>query len=207
MSQQPSFIKKNARGFTLLEVLVSIGVLTIGLVGMASMVGATLVFGTSARYVNIANVLASEKLDSLNKWPSTDKNVAAGGSLAGPLNCAAGDTYCDQVTVSETSGADYTTQTQDVTDPVTGVTSKVATTIVHTSSGCVNTPAICGVPNPIGNGATFTRRWLITQNPVITSAAGAPLAVNGGRQITVLVSLANAGTKHPVTFQVSMVRP
>lgn len=148
MSQQLSSTNRRSAGFTLIEVLVSMAVLTIGLIGMAAMVCSTMVFGTNAKYMNMANVLASEKLDNLNKWPSTDPNVAAGGSLAGPSTCAAGDTYCDQVTVSETSGADYITQTQIVFDPVTNTSNPVTTTIVHTSAGCVDTPANCGVPSP-----------------------------------------------------------
>ena len=207
MSQRKSFISRRSRGFTLVEVLVSIAVLSIGLLGMAAMVGSTLVFGSNSKFMNTANVLASEKLDNLAKWPSTDPNVAAGGSLAGPANCAAGDTYCDQVTVSETSGANYVTQTQVVFDPVKNTSTNVTTTIVHTSAGCVDTPVNCGVPNPNGGGSTFTRRWLITQDPVITSTTGIPATVTGARQITVRVSLVNNSAKRPVTFQMSMVRP
>jgi type IV pilus modification protein PilV len=207
MSQQLSSVNRRTAGFTLIEVLVSMAVLTIGLIGMAAMVCSTMVFGTNAKYMNMANVLASEKLDNLNKWPSTDPNVAAGGSLAGPSTCAAGDTYCDQVTVSETSGADYITQTQIVFDPVTNTSNPVTTTIVHTSAGCVDTPANCNVPNPTGAGSTFTRRWQITSNPVITDAAGNPATVTGARRITVVVSLVNNVSKQPVSFQMSMVRP
>ena len=207
MSQQLSSTNRRSRGFTLMEVLISMAVLTVGLVGMAAMVCSTLVFGANAKYINMANVLASEKLDNLNKWPSNDLNVAPGGSLVGSSTCAVGDTYCDQVTVSETSGADYITQTQIVFDPVTNTSNPVTTTIVHTSAGCVDTPANCGVPNPTANGSTFTRRWQITSNPVITDASGNPSTVTGARRITVVVSLANNVSKQPVSFQMSMVRP
>jgi hypothetical protein len=108
--------------------------------------------------------------------------------------------YCDQVTVSEISGANYETQTQIVNG------APVATTIVHTNGGCVDTPANCGVPNPNGNGNTFTRRWLITASPVITDTAGNASTVTGARRITVVVSLAQA-SRLPVNFQMSMVRP
>ncbi|PYQ45613.1 MAG: hypothetical protein DMG99_01280 [Acidobacteria bacterium] len=202
MSQQMRSInpKARSRGFTLLEVLVSMAIMTVGLLGVAALIGSTLATGTQARYMNIANVLASEKLDNLNKWPSNDPNVAAGGALAGPANCVAGDAYCDQVVVSELSGANYETQTQVVNNVAT------TTTIVHTNSGCVDTPVNCGVPAPNGNGNTFTRRWLITQDPVITSTGGNPSTVTGARRITVIVSLAQAG-KLPVSIQMSMVRP
>ena len=189
-----------------MEVLVSIAVLTIGLVGMAAMVCSTLVFGANAKYMNMANVLASEKLDNLNKWPSTDPNVAAGGALVGPNSCAAGDTYCDQVTVSQMTGANYVTQSQIVFDPVNNTSTPVTTTIVHTGAGCVDTPANCGVPNPTG-GSTFIRRWQITSNPVISNSSGTSATVTGARRITVIVNLVNSVAKQPVSFQMSMVRP
>lgn len=209
MSQQPEFTRKRARacGFSLVEVLVSLGVLTVGLFSMAALISTTLKTGAQAAYVNMANVLASEKLDSLNKWPSyenngvigSDANIQAGGALTGPTTCAAGDAYCDRVTVSEISGADYETQTQVVNGAA------VTTTIVHTSGGCVDTPANCGVPNPSAGGLTFQRRWLIAMNPTIATASGTVATVTGARRITVVVSL--IGSKPPVSLQMSMVRP
>jgi prepilin-type N-terminal cleavage/methylation domain-containing protein len=195
-----------AEGFTLLEVVVSIAILSVGLMAIALFTSDTLVSGTRARYMNMANVLASDKLDNLNKWPSTDPNVACTsatcGSLTGPSACASGDIYCDTVVVSEAGGADYETQTQKIGTPPTAST----TTIVHTKTGCVDTPANCGVGNPPAGGATFTRRWLITPNPTISSAGGAT-TVTGARRITVLVTLNDTSFKPPVTFQMSMVRP
>ena len=198
-------------GFTLIEVLVSIAILSIGLLSVAALMGSTMNLGTNARYMNMANVLASEKLDSLNKWPSNDPNVSCAGtcgSLAGPAICAAGDAYCDQVTMNESSGANYETQTQIVNgNPVT-------TTIVQTNTGCVDTPANCGVANPAG-GSIFTRRWLITTPVTVTSSTGTVTTItgpgvapdNGPRRVTILVILNNKQTQPPVTFQMSMVRP
>ncbi|MBZ5501511.1 MAG: prepilin-type N-terminal cleavage/methylation domain-containing protein [Acidobacteriia bacterium] len=194
--------KARAKGFTLVEVVVSMAVLSIGLLGVAALISGTLASGTRARYMNIANVLASEKLDNLNKWPSNSPDVAPGGSLAGPAVCAAGDLYCDQITVSEAGNADSETQTQ-----IDANGALVTNTIVHTSAGCVGTPANCGVAIPAGTGSTFTRRWLITLNPTITSAAGAPMTATGARRITVLVTLNGQSRQSPVTFQMSMVRP
>ncbi len=208
MSQQQASDKSNkacVRGFTLIEVLVSIGVLSVGLLSVAALIGSTMKSGTTARYMNMANILASEKLDGLNKWPSSDPNVAAGGALNGSAICAAGDAYCDQVTVSESSGADYETQTQIVNgNPVT-------TTIVHTNTGCVDTPANCGVASPAGGGSTFTRRWLITTPVTVTSASGASKTVtgpnSGPRRVTVVVILSDQTVQPPISFQMSMVRP
>ncbi|HYM07207.1 MAG TPA: prepilin-type N-terminal cleavage/methylation domain-containing protein [Terriglobales bacterium] len=198
-----------ARGFTLIEVLISIAILSIGLLSVAALIGSTMNSGTTARYMNMANTLASEKLDMLNKWPSTDANVAPGGSLTGSATCNANE-YCDQVTMSESSGANYETQTQSVTDPITGLTSLVTTTIVQTSSGCVNTPTACGVANPTG-GSTFTRRWLITAPVTVTSAGGTTTTVgtaaSGPRRITVVVTSNDQTVQPPISFQMSMVRP
>jgi type IV pilus modification protein PilV len=205
---------KSHAGFTLIEVLVSIAVLSVGLLSVAALIAGTIQAGTRAKYMSMASILASEKLDSLNKWPSgdtpqatstamstapTDPNIYPGGTLNGPEVCAANDQFCDQVTVSESSGVDYETQQQ----VVNGVTTQ--TTIVHTSSGCVGTPATCGVAAPSG-GPTFTRRWEITGNPTISAVGGGSTTATDTRRITVAVTLDDASTI-PVKFQLSMVRP
>ncbi len=221
MSQQLSSSRSRGsaakqKGFTLIEVLVSIAVMAVGLLSVAALIAGTLQAGTRARYMSMASILASEKLDSLNKWPSgdlpnsattaqnaapTDPNIWPGGSLTGGATCATNDAYCDQVTVSEASGADYETQTQIVNGTPTTVT------IVHTSSGCVGTPTACGVAAPAAGGATFTRRWLITANPTINSTGGGAVTATGARRITVSVTLDDASLNPPVSFQLSMVRP
>jgi len=187
----------------MLEVAVSTAILAIGLLGIAVLITNLLTMGSTSRYMAMANVLASEKLDNLNKWPSNSLNVQPGGALTGPSTCAAGDIYCDQVTVSETSGADYETQTQYNDDGT--VTS---TTLVHTSAGCVNTPAVCGVAQPAAGASTFTRRWLITTNPVVTPVGGgAGQTITGARRVSVVVFMTTQMQRNPVSFQLSMVRP
>ncbi len=212
MSQPRQFTKRkeSSEGFTLIEVLVSLIVLAIGLLGVAALISSTVQMGTRARYMSMANVLASEKLDSLDQWPSkeisggavqVDDNIAPGGALS-TTPCASGDQYCDMVTVNEASGADYETQTVMVDG------SPTQETIVHTNTGCVDTPANCGVPNaPAGGGATFTRRWLITWDPNITGPGGGPIGAVGVRRITVLVTLNDGTFNPPLTFQMSTVRP
>jgi len=197
-------VKPASSGFTLLEVIVAIAVLSIGLMGVAMLIGATLANGTKAKYMSMANVLASEKLDDLNKLASNDPNIVCTsvcGALSGST-CAAGSIYCDTVTVNEASGADYETETEMAGTPPTATT----TTIVHTSAGCVGTPAVCGVATPAGGGSTFTRSWQITYSPTVTSSAGA-VTVTNARRITVLVTLNNQSATNPVSFQMSMVRP
>jgi type IV pilus modification protein PilV len=194
--------KAAGAGFSLIEVVIAISILSIGLLSVALLVTSTMGSGTRARYMNIANVLASEKLDQIIKLPSSDPNMTAGGSLTGSLTCASGDIYCDQVTVAEASGADFETQTQNVNGTPT------TTTIVHTSAGCVDTPTNCGVSTPTSSASTFTRRWLITANPTINSSNGASSnTITGANRVTVVVTLDNAPQNSPVIFQMSMVRP
>lgn len=184
------------------EVLVAIAVLAVGLMAIAALITRTLVSGTRARYLNMASILASEKLDSLNKWPASDPNVTPGGTLLPAGVCAGGSPYCDTVTVSESGGADYETQTQSLPDGTLSTS-----TIVHTSAGCVGTPAACGIAGQLAGGSTFTRQWWITLNPVVTSIGGAPSVANNTRRVTVLVTLNDGSIKPPVKFQMSMVRP
>ncbi|HTU35552.1 MAG TPA: prepilin-type N-terminal cleavage/methylation domain-containing protein [Candidatus Acidoferrum sp.] len=200
---------KSRNGFTLIEVMVSIVILAIGLLSVAAFVTSTVAMGTRARYMNQANVLASEKLDDLNKLPSTDPNLsctgapASGtvcGSLTGGAACSGSD-FCDQVTVNEANGADYEIQTENVNGTLT------TTTIVHTDTGCVGTPASCGVAAPANAGSSFTRRWEITYDPSINEVGGGPTTATGTMRVTVLVTLNGGSNGIPVTFQMSMVRP
>lgn len=211
MSQPRQFTKrvKSSEGFTLIEVMVSILILAIGLLSVAAFVTGTVAMGTRARYMNQANVLASEKLDDLNKLPSTDPTLSCAGAPAGGTVCGSlaggascGNSYfCDQVTANEANGADYETQTEDVNGVAT------VSTIVHTSTGCIDTPGNCGVPAPPGGGSTFTRRWQITYDPTINAVGGGPTTATGTMRVTVLVTLNGGVNGKPVTFQMSMVRP
>ena len=75
------------RGFTLIETVVSIGVLAIGLTAMALLVANSLSGTDRSRYLGLATTLASEKLEDLNRWPENDPNVfvPAASNTAGSL--------------------------------------------------------------------------------------------------------------------------
>jgi type IV pilus modification protein PilV len=62
-------------GFTLLEVLVSITILTIGLMASALLMSNTYRFTVRSRFMAEAAQLASEKLEDLNRFPQIDAHI------------------------------------------------------------------------------------------------------------------------------------
>src|ERR1700736_5107575 len=90
-------------GFTLMEVLIAMFILTVGLTAMASLVAQSLSGTDRARYLGLATTLVSEKLEDLNRWTSVDPHVAAGGSLT--TDAATGSiSFFDDVDLSNTNG-------------------------------------------------------------------------------------------------------
>jgi prepilin-type N-terminal cleavage/methylation domain-containing protein len=195
--------RTGSRGFTLVEVLVSIVVLVVGLVSLSSLAAKTL-FGTRrSQFSGMAANLASEKLEDLNRWPSWDPNVyAASGTTVGSL---AADTsasvtsngitetiaYFDDVETSNANAAVSETVSQQIAGVTTFVTTshKPDGTTVVTSNPTATTSDV--------NATAFHRRWIIEKDqPII-----------GVRRITVVVTLSNSYMNPPVSFQTSMVRP
>src|ERR1700679_13082 len=78
--------KRGSRGFTIIEVLVASVILLVGLVAAAGVVGATLGNTSRSEYMTQAATLATEKLEDLNRFPSTDANIAVtSGTSSGSL--------------------------------------------------------------------------------------------------------------------------
>ena len=180
-----------AAGFTLMEVLIAMFILTVGLMAMASLMAQSLSGTDNARYLGLATTLVSEKLEDLNRWPAVDPHVAAGGGLAS--DTAAGSlNYFDDVDLSNTSG--YVSET-------VSNTSGTYTNVIHNATGYVDTAATTAAPTGSGIFA-FHRRWLIEANPTVNG-----ITLTGSRRVTVLVTLSNIAIKPPVSFQMSLVRP
>jgi prepilin-type N-terminal cleavage/methylation domain-containing protein len=181
--------RRRTSGFSLLEILVAITVLTIGLTAMAALVGSSLSGTERARFMALATTLASEKLEDLNRWRSVAPQVAPGGSLTtdatvGTLN------YFDDIDLSNTTGA------VSETVAVTGGYS----TITHKSTGEINTTNTAA---PTGTGlVVFHRRWLIESNPVVNG-----ITLTGTRRVTVIVTGSNLAIKPAINFQMSTIRP
>ena len=199
----------SSRGFTMVEVMVAILVLTVGLVALSSLATATLSGTESARFAGLAANLASEKLEDLNRWPYWDPNVyVASGSTAGSLTSDAqasvtsqGDTetvnYYDNVYISD-SNTSAGVQTGAVTETVLGLVSgaETYTTLTHNPNGMLSQTQSASPPAAIPNAIAFHRRWVIEIDQPVT----------GVKRITVLVTLTNQYIKPPVSYQISMVR-
>jgi prepilin-type N-terminal cleavage/methylation domain-containing protein len=187
-------------GFTLLEVLLSIVILSIGLLALARLMSQTLSTAMQSRYTSLASTLASEKLEDLDRWAAIDPHVAVtSGTTAGSLtadilqNITVGTNtesvnYFDEVTVGANAGA-----FSEIVSGLDAQGNKIYTSTSHTPNGAVTVTSSPTAPASFN----FKRRWLIESN--------VPIA--GVRRITVLVTSQDPGLPAPVSFQMSMVRP
>jgi type IV pilus assembly protein PilV len=180
---------RRVSGFSIVEVLVAITVLSIGLIAMAGLVGFSLSGTERARYMALATTLTSEKLEDLNRWRSVAPQVAAGGSLSADTTVGTTN-YFDDTDLSNTNG-----QVSETVAVPGGYS-----TITHKSTGEITTTNTAA---PTGTGmVVFHRRWLIESNPVVNG-----ITLTGDRRVTVLVTGTNL-TVHPaISFQMSMIRP
>lgn len=183
-------------GFTLIETMIAITVLAVGMLGVAAMLSNMDANTGKSRYMSMAALLASEKLEELNRFPDTDDNIQVGtgnvtaGSLTEDSVSGSGTVaYYDQVSMSSSNGT--IAQTTAQVDPSTGQTLYTGTT--QSPDGTVQ-PIKTPPDNP--DTLTFKRRWLIEKD----------VPVAGVCRITVLVMLENNSPKNPVKFQMSMVR-
>ncbi len=186
--------KGTAAGFSLVEVLFAILILVVGLVSMASLVAQTVTGTERSRDMGLAATLASEKLEELNRWPTVDPNVAAGGSLGADTAVGMID-YFDDVVFASASGQ----VSETVSTNVGGVTTY--TTLAHSSGGVITPSSSTSPPSTAGQTA-FHRRWIIESNPVVNS-----ITLTGTRRVTVVVTLTSTIVRPAVNFQMSMVRP
>jgi prepilin-type N-terminal cleavage/methylation domain-containing protein len=188
--------KPRERGFSLIEVIFAIGILAIGLSALAMLAAQSLSGTERARYLSLATVLVSEKLEDLNRWPSGDPHVAAGGSLSTD-NASGAINYYDDI--------DFSNRTGQVSETIasTNGTTTTYTNVIHQATGFVNTTA--NTTAPAGAGIiSFHRRWLIEANPVVNG-----VTLTRARRVTVEVTL-SGGAVRPgaaASFQQSLVRP
>jgi prepilin-type N-terminal cleavage/methylation domain-containing protein len=190
-------LHKRSSGFTIIEVVVATVILSIGLLAAAMLVTRTLQDTVRARQISLAALLASEKLEDLNRWPAADPHVLAPGGVAGDL---ANDTTANVVVGGVATPVNYFDDVVEAqiagsySETVSGVDAGGApqfTTTTHAPDGTITTTFSAVAPARV----TFKRRWQIEGNqPVV-----------GVRRITVFVT--NLDPNNPVTFQISTVRP
>jgi prepilin-type N-terminal cleavage/methylation domain-containing protein len=200
-----------ACGFTLIEVLFSILVLSVGIMAVASLV-AQMENGTGrSRYLSLASTYASEKIEDLNRWPTWDPHVcvpSAGtaGGLSSDVSASVGaGSTTPSVTVA-CSGSAVTVNYYDdvqISETALGVCETVNgtggyTTTCHEPNGTIYKPAVSATPYTAdAQSIAFHRRWSIEMDQPIT----------GVKRVTVLVTLTNGYLQPGVSFQLSAVRP
>lgn len=197
----------DSRGFNLIEVMMAMLILTIGVVAIAALISKTSGSTSHSRYMSMAAMLASEKLEDLNRYPTTDPTISfpAATTTAGSLTADTSQSvtvgavtetvdYYDTVQMSGASGS--------VTETIQGVNSSgttTYTTVTHTPNGTASDTTSATAPANIGgaDATAYHRRWILEKDvPVV-----------GVRRITVLVTLQGLSGANGVTFQMSMVRP
>jgi type II secretory pathway pseudopilin PulG len=169
-------------GFTLIETMVAILILLVGLVGTAALMSTTVNTTARSHLMSTAAMLASEKLEDLDRFDKLDPPVAAGGSLGAN---AAG--YFDNVQISVDNGVIAETTS----------TAGISTSYVQQPGGNITVTQGAGLPAATPDTLTFNRRWVVT----------ADTPVKGVRTVTVLVTATSLTITPQVTFQMSMVRP
>ena len=202
---------EHSRGFSLIEVMIAIMVLTLGLISVAALATTMLTTGKRSKYMALASSLASEKLEDLSRFPSDVPQtcVPTGNTTAGSLTsdilqtttCASGASasmaYSDDVSISlSNASGDCPNQGGCFAETVSGVSggSTQYITTYHSPDGRITASA---PTTTAPSRMTFHRRWLIEGDTPVT----------GVRRVTVLVSLIDNAVKPPVTFQMTSVRP
>jgi hypothetical protein len=188
----------------MIETVIAISILAVGLLGVAALLAQLGGNSTQSRYMSTEALLASEKLDDLNRYPFNDPAIAVpNGTSAGSLTADSTNNsvtvgavteivdYCDTVRISSGDGA----MVETVSGKDAGGNAVFITT-AHQPDGSITTTTTNAAPAATADMLTFKRRWVIEQNP-----AGQP---NGTRRFTVLVSLQNLPFQS--TFQASMLR-
>jgi prepilin-type N-terminal cleavage/methylation domain-containing protein len=216
------------RGFTLLETIVALIVLTVGVVATAFVAARSLSTTRQSKFMALATELASEKLEDLSRWNAGDPNVCvqsgdtSEGSITPPpaapaplksITCPVSNATAMSVAYYDLVSVDTPIGTSDCSNPTYGCFSEAVygtdgtlngengyTVTSHSPDGTVTvTPPSASPPSiPV----TFDRRWLIEADPIVNG-----LTVTGARRVTVLVTLMDASVYPPVSFQMSMVRP
>ena len=224
--------KKRENGFTLIEVMAAILILSIGATAVAGLAGVMLTRGRQSKYMTLAATLTSEKLEDLSHW-GANADPATGNDLSSPNICVPspatsegsltsdvtqsitcnGNTatvsYFDNVSIDITDGSACATPGAGCLAETTSTTVSGATTYFttyHSPNGQIAPPGVNGSTTAPTNN-TFHRRWMIEANTPVASTLSAGVYIPGTRRITVSVTLLDGSVQPGVSNQMSMVRP
>jgi prepilin-type N-terminal cleavage/methylation domain-containing protein len=209
-----------SRGFSMIEVVTALAILWVGVLCAEALGTKMLATGRQSKYMALASVLASEKLEDLNRYSPNSPQVCVptGSTSVGSLTqspgvmqsttCPVGGAvatvaYFDDVSVSlSTSSAACPNPTagcfsETVTEQISGST--VYSTTYHSPDGQIITPT---ATSTAPTNVTFHRRWIIEASPQVGGQA-----ITGTKRITVLVTLMDTTVMPAVNFQMSLVRP
>src|SRR5215470_18129548 len=142
LMEASQFNKKRSRqrGFTLLETIAAIAILTIGLLAMAGLMSSMTTNSAQSRYMSGASVLATEKLEELSRYPASDPMVTVNSGSVGSLtsdSTSGSIRYYDDVQLSAMSGAITSTSSDS---------SGNFNTIVHSANGTITTSSSTTAP-------------------------------------------------------------
>ncbi len=216
MSRSPRRSGRRSRGFTIIEVLIATAILIIAVSAMAALAAIMLTRGRQSRYMNVAEALASEKLEDLNRWNMYAPNICiqtgdtTEGSLTTnvtsnitcPNGVATGTvSYYDDVSIDFTNGGTCANASfgcfSETVSGTSGGNSGYFTTY-HAPTGVIpgNADGTPVFTTTAPTNLVFHRSWLIEANTPVTNV----------RRITVRVTLTDQSVKPGVTTQMSLVR-
>src|SRR5689334_16821266 len=158
-------------GFAMIETVMAISILAVGLLGVAALLAQLGGNSTKSRYMSTEALLASEKLDDLNRYPYNDPAIVVpNGTSAGSLTVDSTNNsvtvgavtevvdYCDQVRISSGNG----TMVETVSGKDAGGNTQFTTT-THAPDGSITITTSPAAPVPTPDMLTFSRRWVIEQ--------------------------------------------
>ncbi|HEX2328010.1 MAG TPA: prepilin-type N-terminal cleavage/methylation domain-containing protein [Candidatus Angelobacter sp.] len=191
--------RKGEQGFTLLETTFAILILGIGLLGAAALLAQMFGNSVQSRYMSTESLLASEKLDDLNRLASSDPALMPSPATSLTTDATAVQTvgavtetvaYYDTVQISAGNGA-----MQEVITGTDAAGNTIYMVNSHTPNGNISSTTSPTAPAaPDAQVLTFKRRWLVEGDTPIV----------GARRITVQVNLVGGAAN--ATFQTSMIR-
>jgi hypothetical protein len=205
--------------------MIATAILAVGVSAMAALGAVMLTRGRQSKYISVAESLATEKLEDLNRYDMASQAICVqtgdtseglltqslASAVIANITCpgaasAQSVSYYDLVSIDFVSTSDCGNAGNGCFAETiyNGSTSQYQTTY-HSPDGVIPGTS---TGQPVSSSAapsnsTYLRTWLVEANPPIGSGGQ---TITGTRRITVLVTLLDQSVKPPVTFQMSAVR-